>query len=52
MNITKSMQKNIKFGVRFQVSGFRNDYQMAVASFDLISAGYGGLLRRSAMVEY
>jgi hypothetical protein len=49
MNLNKSMQKNIKFDVRFRVSGFRNEYQMAVASFDLISAGYGGLLSRNAM---
>ena len=49
MNLNKSMQKNIKFGVGFQVSGFRNESQMAVASFDLISAVYGGLLSRNAM---
>ncbi len=36
----------------FQVSGVRNESQMVVVSFAIISAGYGGLLGRNAIAEY
>jgi len=37
-------------GVRFQVSGM--SLKMAIVSFDISSAGYGGLVGRNAIAEY
>ncbi len=39
-------------GFRFQVSGVRNESQMAVISFAIISAGYGGFRGRNVLAEY
>ena len=36
----------------FLVSGVRNESQMAVVSFAIISAVYDGLLGRNAIAEY
>ena len=34
------------------MSGVRNESQMAVVSFAIISSGYGGLLGRNAIAVY